>query len=355
MKKILLIGSAFIGVIVGAGFASGQEILQYFTSFGLIGTLGAILSTALFAYIGMMLVWLGSREQTNSHITVIEKITGHSTIGKIIAFIIDAVLLFTLFGTGVVMLAGAGSNLNQQFGIPTIIGTLLMTLLVIICGMFNVDGVVKIIGNITPFLIVFIIGIAIYSFFNADGSLSTLNDISSSKETTLPNWIIAGINYSSFNTSLGASMSIVIGGSVKDPKTAAKGGLLGGLMLGGLILLSHFAIFSKIKEVGDLELPTLGIVNHISPILGIIMAIVIFGMIFNTALGMFYSFTARFKDVGSKSFKIIYIISIIVGLIVSFVGFTDLVAFFYPLIGYLGIVLIGALIYAPFKLKRQKS
>lgn len=34
MWNILKIASAFIGIIVGAGFASGQEVLQYFTSFG---------------------------------------------------------------------------------------------------------------------------------------------------------------------------------------------------------------------------------------------------------------------------------------------------------------------------------
>jgi len=49
MARILKIGFAFIGVIVGAGFASGQEILQYFTSFGTAGTLAAVVSTALFA------------------------------------------------------------------------------------------------------------------------------------------------------------------------------------------------------------------------------------------------------------------------------------------------------------------
>ena len=28
---------AFVGLIVGAGFASGQEIIQFFTSFGMMG------------------------------------------------------------------------------------------------------------------------------------------------------------------------------------------------------------------------------------------------------------------------------------------------------------------------------
>jgi len=50
MGKVLKMASAFIGIIVGAGFASGKEILLYFTSFGHLGTVAAIISTVLFAY-----------------------------------------------------------------------------------------------------------------------------------------------------------------------------------------------------------------------------------------------------------------------------------------------------------------
>ena len=65
MFKVLKIASAFVGIIVGAGFASGQEILLYFTSFGHMGTFAAILATALFAYLGMILTRLGSRTKTS--------------------------------------------------------------------------------------------------------------------------------------------------------------------------------------------------------------------------------------------------------------------------------------------------
>lgn len=355
MKRILLIASAFIGVIVGAGFASGQEVLQYFTSFGVMGIFGGIITTALFAYVGMMLVWLGSKMKTDSHKEVIHKVTGKSVFGSIVGWIIDLVIIFTLFGVGVVMLAGAGSNLNQQFGIAPILGTLIMTVLILLAGMLKVEGVVKVIGNITPFLIVFIVIISVYSFFTVDTSFAELNKISDSYSSTLPNWFIAGVNYASFNTAVGASMAIVMGGAEKDSKIAGMGGLLGGLALGVMIILSHLAIFSKLDTVGDLDMPMLGIVNEISPILGVFMAIVIFGMIFNTGLGMFYAFASRFTFVGTTSFKIFYIVSVIVGLGLSFVGFTDLVAIFYPLIGYLGLVLILVLIYAPFKMKFGKK
>lgn len=351
MKRILLIASAFIGVIVGAGFASGQEVLQYFTSFGIMGTFGAIITTALFTYVGMMLVWLGSKFKKDSHKEVIHNITGKSLVGKILGWIIDLVIIFTLFGVGVVMIAGAGSNLNQQFGLPSIVGTLLMTALILLAGMLKVEGVVKVIGNITPFLIIFIILISVYSFITTNTPFSQLNTLSDAKPSTLPNWFIAGVNYASFNTAVGASMAIVMGGSEKNTKVAATGGLIGGLALGIMIVLSHLAIFTQIDVVGNMDMPMLGIVNNISPVLGIIMAIVIFGMIFNTGLGMFYAFASRFTVVDTMRFKIFYTIAVIVGLCLSFVGFTDLVAIFYPLIGYLGLVLILVLCYAPFKLK----
>lgn len=76
MKKSLQIGGAFVGLIVGAGFASGQEIMQYFTSFGFLGIVGAIVATIAFAFLGMTLAQLGSKLQTTSHKGVIYYIGG---------------------------------------------------------------------------------------------------------------------------------------------------------------------------------------------------------------------------------------------------------------------------------------
>ncbi len=39
MKDVLKIAGAFVGFLVGAGFASGQELLQFFVSFGVWGWL----------------------------------------------------------------------------------------------------------------------------------------------------------------------------------------------------------------------------------------------------------------------------------------------------------------------------
>lgn len=349
MGRILKIGSAFIGVIVGAGFASGQEILQYFTSFGLLGIAAGIVSTALFAYLGMILLRLGSRMRTTSHKDAIYKISG-----RYIGIIVDYIIIFTLFGVGVVMVAGAGANLNQQFGLPSYVGSLLMVVLVFVTVLLNVDKVVGVIGSITPFLILAVIVIAVYCLTVFDGNFTQLDPIARNLETTLPNWFISGVNYVSFNIAVGASMALVMGGAEKDEKTAAWGGLVGGLGLGVLILLSHLALFSKVDtSIASAKMPMLAIINELSPALAIVFAIVIFGMIFNTAVSMFYAFGARFVEIGTNKFVGFVAITLIVGFALSFMGFTELVAHFYPLIGYLGLFLVAALIFASFRLPKK--
>jgi len=351
MKKILQLGSAFIGVIVGAGFASGQEILQYFTSFGLAGTIGSVIATALFTYLGMILMQLGSRMKTTSHKDAIYKISGHPFLGVVM----DYIIIFTLFGVGVVMIAGAGSNLNQQFDFPSIVGTTIMAILVMLTALVNVDRFIKIIGSITPFLILIVVILSIYSIVTFDGTIDTLNAIAKEQSTTLPNWFISAINYVSFNIALGASMTLVMGGAERNEKTALYGGLVGGLGLGMMIILSHLALFSNIDELQGYDMPMLQLANNLSPVLGFFMAIVLFGMIFNTAASMFFAFGTRFYKVGTKQFKWFLLITLIFAYALSFVGFTDLVSYFYPLIGYLGLFLMVALVIASIRMRKARK
>ncbi|WP_417605085.1 hypothetical protein [Oceanimonas baumannii] len=347
MWNIIKIASAFIGIIVGAGFASGQEVLQYFTSFGHLGTAAAVVATALFAYLGMMLTWLGSRTQTRSHKAVVYQISG-----RYLGVIVDGVIIFTLFGVGVVMLAGAGSTLHQQFDLAPMIGSVLMTLMIGATLMLNVNRVVGLIGSITPFLVLALLLICIYSLFVMERSFAELAPIAESVESTLPHWLVSAVNYVSFNIAVGAAMSLVMGGAEPDARIARWGGLLGGVGVGVMIMISHLAIFSQIDVVAGYPLPLLKIIDGISPWLAKAMALVLFGMIFSTGASMFYAFVARFMEMRTSAANRFSMITLVIGFVASFAGFTQLVAFFYPLIGYLGLFLVGALIYAPLRLKR---
>lgn len=50
-KQSIQIALAYMSVVIGGGFASGQEVLQFFTGYGLIGIAGTLVSGLLFAFL----------------------------------------------------------------------------------------------------------------------------------------------------------------------------------------------------------------------------------------------------------------------------------------------------------------
>lgn len=326
---------AFVGLIVGAGFASGQEVLQYFVAFGNFGIVGAILAAGVMMLSGMAAVQLGSYFLAGDHSAVLNRIAH-----PLLARALDIGVLVTLFSTGMVMFAGAGSNLNQQFGLPLWVGAVLMLVLVVLSGLLNVDRVTQVIGAITPLIIVFLLIAIAWALTSTTTPAHLLDEATAAVSTTLPHWAVSAVNYVGFNLMVGVSMAIIIGGSQFDPRSAGWGGLLGGVVYGLLLVGSAVALYLSAGRIGGDDMPMLSLVNEIHPVLGVLMSVVIYGMIFNTAVGMFYAFARRLTARHPRRFWPVLVVSCLVGFVLSFAGFRNLVAYVYPVLGYVGAVLI---------------
>ena len=281
---------AFIGVVVGAGFASGQEAMQYFVAFGDWGLWGIALAAALMMVTGVSILQLGSYFQAVEHTAVYNKIASPIT-----AKILDWSTLITLFSIGFVMFAGGGSNINQQFpSIPVWVGGTVMLILVLLVGLMDVDRVTRVIGTITPFIIVFVVLATGYTILTANVDFASLNTWAiDNVNTSLPNWWLSALNYTGLNVMTAVSMSIVIGGNFLDNRAVGIGGLIGGFLYLILLALLVFALLFEAKDVNGEDMPVLKLITGIHPVLGILMTFVIYGMVFNTAVGMFYALGKR--------------------------------------------------------------
>ena len=162
-KKTISIILAYVGVLTGAGLASGQEIMQYFISFGKDGLFGLVGIGVLHIFVGGIILQLGSHFVAQSHIDVLEEVSE-----KFVTKFMDFALILNCFLMGFVMIAGAGSNLEQQFGLAPWIGSLICTLLIIVVGMMDFEKVTKVIGFFTPLVLVFTLVGAIYTIVNAN-------------------------------------------------------------------------------------------------------------------------------------------------------------------------------------------
>lgn len=337
MKNSINLAGAFVGIIVGAGFGSGQEVMQFFTNFGIYSIPAIVIAMILFAFIGMQIAQLGSHIQSTSHKQII-----HLICGRYLGTVIDFILTFFLFGVAVIMIAGAGSIGEQQFGIPSHIGAMVMTLLTIATLLLKVEKIMSIISSITPFLLIIMMIIAGYSIFTNDFNLMEIERFSIIEDAVSSNWIIGALLYVSFNIAVGFSMLSVMGGTLKNKKEAARGGIMGGLLLGLLLLLINCGMLADLENIQDVELPTIYLANNISPLFGHILSIILLAMIYNTCVGMLYAFTVRFIKADSPSYKLSVTVTGIIGFISSFIGFTTLVGTLYPIMGYIGFILLSA-------------
>ena len=172
-RNTLSIALAFVGLIVGAGTASGQEGLQFFVAFGRWGLWGVVLSAVLMSIAGTSVFVLGSYYRAHEHKRVID-----SSATTLLAIFLDIGILVTLFSLGFVMFAGAGSNLNQQFGLPTWVGATLLLVLVLLSGMLDVSRVSAIIGAITPFIVICITIVGLVTLVGIDPDYSHLDAVS---------------------------------------------------------------------------------------------------------------------------------------------------------------------------------
>ncbi|MBU5654963.1 MULTISPECIES: hypothetical protein [Corynebacterium] len=340
-KRAVAISMAFIGVVVGAGFASGQEAVQYFVAFGNKGLWGVVLAAALMIITGVSILQLGSYFQADEHTAVYDRITG-----PIVSRILDWGTLATLFSIGFVMFAGGGSTISQQFeGVPIWVGGAVMLVLVLLVGLLDVDKVSSVIGAITPFIIFFVVLATGYTIIVTDVDWSWANDYAiNNVESPLNNWWLAALNYTGLNVMCAVSMSIVIGGNILDNRAVGIGGLIGGFFYLLLLALLVVSLYMVAPDVHEQDLPVLSLINNVNPILGYFMTFIIYGMVFNTAIGMFYAMGKRLTRKKPKLFYPVYAGACVVGFILSFIGFKQLVSSVYPILGWIGLLMIAVMV-----------
>jgi len=341
LKKSLQIGGAYVGIIVGAGFASGQEIVLYFTSYGFKGIYGAFIATFGFALVGMCIAQISSRYRTTSHKDLIYQISGQS-----MGFVMDYLLSLFLFGVAVIMFAGAGATLQQMFGLPVWLGSVCMIVLTIATVMMNVKSIINIIAIATPYLLIIVSIIAVYSLATMDFTFVEQAVIAQQAQISTKSWWMTALLYMSFNIGVCFSLLTVMCGAIRNEKVTGMGGIIGGILLGALILLINLSLLAKMNVIVGMDIPMLALANEIHPFVGLLMSFSLLGMIYNTAVGMFYSFMVRFFKPNKPSFKVASVIIGILGFFASLAGFTTLVAKLYAVMGYIGFMLVIFIIFA---------
>ena len=340
-KRSLAVAASFVGIVVGAGFASGMEALQYFVAYGTNGFYGVILASVTMLFAATAFMTFGSYFLAREHNEVFYNVTS-----KPAAFIMDWSAVACMFSVGFVMFAGAGSNLKQSFGWPIWIGAVAMLALMLVVGRFDVDKVSSVIGWATPLLVVFVLIGSIYSFTQVDVNWSEVGNYAQqevARADGTPYWWLGALNHTGLNALCGVSMALVMAGDEFDTKSTRYGGILGGVIYAVMLALLVASLLIQVESVNGADMPLLAVIDNVDPVLGFIMTWVIFLMVFNTCLGMFYALAKRLTSKHPERFYPTYAIACVVGFGLSFAGFQPLVNSLYPILGYLGLFVMAVM------------
>ena len=327
MIEVISITLVIIGALIGAGFASGQEIFSFFYIYGKNGIYGILIMSILigiFIYKSLKIIYQKQVYNYNDFLNLFIK---NTKIRNVILWIVNVLLLVSFY----IMVAGFGAYFEQEIGINRIIGSIVLNLLCVIVFFSNIKGVLKASNLIVPFLIFFIFFIGIKNIVQ----IRTI-DFYQMKN----NWILSMLIYNSYNFIL--LMPVLI--SLKKQITKGKNIKKVSILVTIIILILSINIFflllnANIKEIENQEMPIVYIISNYFNKYKKIYAFIVLASIFTTAISVGIGFLQNISK-NSNSYPQFVLFMCITSLLMSNIGFSKLLNFIYPVFGYIGILQI---------------
>lgn len=325
MKEIFNIVLVIIGALIGAGFASGQEIYAFFYSYGFNGLIGIIITFILISFFIYKSLIIICKNEVDNYEEFLKIFVKSPILTKIINMILNILLLVTFY----IMIAGFGAYFEQEIGISKIIGSFILVVISAVIFFTSVKGVLKVSEYVVPMLILSIIVIGGISLFttNFDIEIPTLRK----------GWILSSVTYCSYNMLLLIPVLISLRKQITDSKNIKYISIISGILMVTVSIMLFMLLTQTSAQLSMLEMPIVYITSESFSKFKYIYAFVILASIFTTAISIGIGFLQNVSK-NKKSYTQFVLLMCITSMLVSNIGFSKLVKFIYPLFGYLGII-----------------
>lgn len=334
---VFRVAATYVGTVVGAGFASGQETLRFFAAYGKVGLWGVGIATLLFCALGVLVLDLGARLGARSHREIL-----HVACGARLGALMDGMITLFLGATLTVMVAGGGAVFAEQFGLEHGTGVLLTAGAAAVTILYGVRGIMAANSIVVPLLTVGVGALTLSAVrFHSIGGIWARSAPHPAFAPVGP-WWLAAILYVGYNLVLAISVLGPLGAAVRDRRSLWLGGLLGGLGLGVLAGGIQLALSAHLPEIGRAEVPMLFLARLQPGPVQWGYAVILWAEIYTTAISCAYGFVARLTQVTAIPYRWGVVGSVCVAIVGSGLGFSTLLGTLYPLFGFTALaVLIG--------------
>ncbi|MBR0427153.1 MAG: hypothetical protein IJK18_03005 [Clostridia bacterium] len=358
---------SIIGTLIGAGFASGQEMYLFFYRFGLNGILGLVLCSMLISIVIYKTFLIIHTREIYNYEDFLREIFHSEKLSNISNIIVNAFLLITFY----IMISGFGAYFEQQFEIYAIIGAIILATISFVVLIKDIDGVKRVNSIVVPVLIVVILIIGFLSLKNIYSRSGEIWQVNLEDKFSF-DWILQSIVYCSYNMILVIPVLVNLGKYIRkvtsshvqvalQPHESKKLNLVApekssdfsyaiknkkqilviSILSGTIVLVLSLSIFLVLASMNvdylRIQMPAVYAIDNNFPQFSGVYGIVILLSIFSTAISIGISFLKNITK-NKNSYPQFVAIMCISGVLISNFGFSNLVKILFPVFGYLGIV-----------------
>lgn len=335
MKNVIKIAAVYIGLVIGAGFASGREVLEYFNIPSAGRIFGIPLSAALFMIVAYIILSKSAEEGIKTFDEYIERVGGR------FAGVIKTVMLLYMFCGFFVMLSGSGALTDRMSVLSSFEGSVFMALICFFVLSFDLKGIVTLNVILVPLMIFGILFVAIYSVLFNDTQVFLQSGSS---------MMLSAVCYATYNTVTAGAVLVPLSEN-ESVKNIRRASVAGGFIIGLLITIVWWVQQVYLDVIWDSPLPMLEIAALCGKVSKRIYTLVLFMAICTTAVSQGFGIMSHFsKHIKGLKDRIVFsAVLCALALPFSMWGFSSLVGNLYSILGYVGIIWIIWIIVDKFK------
>lgn len=325
-KKYLLPGFVFQSVLIGGGYGTGRELVEFFLSYGPLGGLMGMLlvSTVIWSLLLAVTFEFSRKFRAYDYRTFFKHLLGPFWFVFEIIYFLYMLIVLAVVGSA------AGILLRDNFGIPYLVGVIFMLTAV---GFLTFKGS----GLIENFLSVWsMILYAVYAAFLVIGVMKFGPEIQKnfSEGIVRSGWALGGFKYALYNLGNIAAVLFCLN-HIEKRKEAISAGLIGGVI--GIIpaVLFYIPVVGLYPNVLSEEIPAVFLLQKASIVaLLIVFQVILFGTLIETGTGFIHAVNQRIqvtlKSKGKKFAQwhrpVVAVTILLISLGISTFGLINLIA-----------------------------
>ena len=341
--KILLPGIVLQSVLMGGGYATGREIIEYGGKFGAYGWVSGLFTFFTFAVIAVLTFELARIYRIYDYKSILKQIIGKSWA---IYDILYVILLFLIIS---IMASATGEILQQTIGLNYMVGVVILILIVAFLNFFGSAFIAKFetYGTIALYAAYIIFTIMVITA-NKDNIVTVMatQDTSYVENATLPMAMLTGIIYASYNLSAVPAGLFTLRAQTKRSESIISG-IIGALLMTIPWFLTYFAVMGYYPDdtIIGASVPWLVMLQSVSdsniPVL--VFGVVAGWTLIETATGMIHALLERLdhsleeknqEPLSPKKRGLITAAILIVAMLFSKIGIINLISMGYSALAY---------------------